>query len=366
MNWLFGTASFYIMRRFLVWIAIIIAVISILFTCLDALELTKRLYASNVTFAHLVTIMFARLPSHLIEVMPFGALIGVMVCFQHLSRGYELIALQNAGVAPKQFVASVLLVALALGVITITVLNPISTALLNQADRLEHKHTKTSVNSLAVSRAGIWFRDNDTTGNFRRIIHAGRIDPKSTVLGDVLVLHFHPDDSFAERIQAKSAFLVGNKWNLRHVVVTTRDVLHHDYIHYELPTDTVIGRLQDSLVAPESLTFWELPQFIASLKHSGFQALRHTVYWYSLLMFPLFLMGLVLIGACFSIYLPRIERGSRLFLSGLFIGFLIYFGTKLIHALGFSGSIAPFLAASSPTLICILAGTAFLLHREEV
>ena len=50
---------------------------------------------------------------------------------------------------------------------------------------------------------------------------------------------------------------------------------------------------------------------------------------------------------------------------GVLAGFVVYFTTNLVYALGFSGGLPVLLAAFMPPLITLMVGTTALLHLED-
>jgi lipopolysaccharide export system permease protein len=124
--------------------------------------------------------------------------------------------------------------------------------------------------------------------------------------------------------------------------------------------------VQENFASPETLSFWELPRFIAFFEASGFSAHQHRMYWQSLLASPFLLCAMVLMAAVFSVSPnQRSGGGFRRVVGGVSAGFMLYFFTRLTFALGLSGTLPLWLAASSPTLITVLLGTATLLHMED-
>src|SRR3546814_5301309 len=59
--------------------------------------------------------------------------------------------------------------------------------------------------------------------------------------------------------------------------------------NYRLKTDLTITKIQDSFASPEAMSFWELPEFIATLEAAGFSGHRHRLHYYTLLVYPLLL-----------------------------------------------------------------------------
>ena len=74
---------------------------------------------------------------------------------------------------------------------------------------------------------------------------------------------------------------------------------------------------------------------------------------------------MVLIAATFSLRLTRRGGTGLLVLGGLIAGFLLFFLTDVVLALGMSGSIPVILAAWAPAGVFTLLGLAMLLHLED-
>ncbi len=74
---------------------------------------------------------------------------------------------------------------------------------------------------------------------------------------------------------------------------------------------------------------------------------------------------MVLIAATFSL---RFSRGGGTWLliaTGVLTGFVLYFVSDLVLALGLSGKIPPVLAAWTPAGVFTLIGVAGLFHMED-
>jgi lipopolysaccharide export system permease protein len=132
-----------------------------------------------------------------------------------------------------------------------------------------------------------------------------------------------------------------------------------------LPTTLTLGHIQDSFASPETMSFWHLPSFIRMLENAGFSALKHKLYWQSLLANPLLLAGTVLVAAVFSLRLPRRGKIGILVVVGIITGFLLHFFTDVIFALGSAGTLPVALAAWTPAIVMAMLGMALLLHLED-
>jgi lipopolysaccharide export system permease protein len=123
--------------------------------------------------------------------------------------------------------------------------------------------------------------------------------------------------------------------------------------------------IEDSFASPETMSFWDLPRFIAVLEEAGFTAVKHRLYYQSLLAAPLLLCAMVLIAATFSLRPGRRAATAYLVAGGIAAGFLLYFLSDLVFALGLSGKVPVVLAAWSPAGVSTLLGISMLLHFED-
>ncbi len=100
-------------------------------------------------------------------------------------------------------------------------------------------------------------------------------------------------------------------------------------------------------------------------KSLGFNANAHRLYLNSLLSMPVLLCAMVLIAAIFSIRVSRRSSTGMMIIGGVVSGFLLYFFTNIVHALGMSASIPAALAAWMPAGVAMMLGITALLHLED-
>ena len=79
----------------------------------------------------------------------------------------------------------------------------------------------------------------------------------------------------------------------------------------------------------------------------------------------LFRSAVVLLAATFSLRPIRRGGAAILIVSGTGTGFLLYFLSDVVFALGVSSKIPIVLAAWSPALVSTFIGIAILLHLED-
>lgn len=359
-----STLSFYIVRRFLISFGVVVLVFAAIIFLLDAIELMRRTRSRpDVSLAMIAEMALLKLPYMMQKIIPFAALFGGMHTFWRLTRFHELIVARAAGVSVWQFLFPAVASMVGIGLISISVFNPLASAMLSRYELLESRYVLGQSALLTVSRTGLWLRQADDTG--QSVIHAVRVTQPDMVLRDVVIFLYEGTDRFVGRIDAAEATLGKATWHLKNALLTGPDRPAQLYESYEIKTNWTMEKIQDSFAAPETMSFWELPGFIALLDSAGFSASRHRLYWHSLLAVPLLLAAMVLVAASFSLRPARRGGIAVLIGSGVVFGFLLFFLSDVVLALGISATIPAVLAAWMPAGFSLLIGLTVLLHLED-
>lgn len=361
-----STLSLYVSRQFSISFgAVFLAFVATIFI-FDSVELMRRgagVGKELATFDVLLQMALLRIPFMAQKVLPFAALIGGIMTFTRMTRTHELVVTRSAGVSVWQFLLPPLIVALLIGGFTVTVFNPLAAALVARYELMDAKYLRGKSSLLALSSSGIWLRQADANG--QSVIHAQRLSPEDLTLHEVIIFLYRGEDRFVGRIDAKRATLAEGRWDLKEAVLTGPDRPAEFKANHSLKTDLSFDQIQDSFAPPETISFWALPGFIKVLEGSGFSAVRHRLHWHSVLSGPLLLCAMVLVAATFSLRLTRRGGTWLLVVVGVLTGFVLYFVSDLVLALGLSGKIPPVLAAWTPAGIFSLVGVASLFHLED-
>jgi len=361
-----STLSVYIGRHFILSFMAIFTMFMMLIFLFDSIELLRRAASKpNVSFAMVAEMAIMKLPSISQEIFPFSALFGTMVAFWRLTRNHELVIIRTAGVSVWQFLLPVIGLALALGIFQISVINPLASTTLSRFERLEINSFKGARNQFAFSGSGIWLRQADKNG--QSVIHAGNILQQSqeVELRNIFVMTYSTSGEFLTRIDAKQANLEDGFWYIKDAWIHETEQPPRFAKEYWLETNLTLNKIQDNFASPETMSFWDLPEFISTLEKAGFSALRHRLYWNSLLAAPFLMIAMVLIATAFTLRQSRRGGVTYVITAGVLTGFLLYFFSDVIFALGLSDSIPVTLAAWTPSGVALLLGTAFLFHIED-
>jgi len=181
----------------------------------------------------------------------------------------------------------------------------------------------------------------------------------------VSVYFLNQRSEFTSRIEARAARLDGGFWLIEDGQRFRMGEPPEPFGELRLPTSLTASKIEESLASPDTMSFWELPGFITLLEQSGFSAQRHRLHFNILLARPFLFCAMVLVAAAFSLRMQRRGGSAMLIVSGVLAGFLLYFLSDIVFALGLSAKIPVLLAAWTPAGVSMIFGTSMLLHLED-
>ncbi len=355
----------YIARQFFVWFfGVFLTMMAIVFL-LDYVELIRRAGTkANVTLLVLLKLALLKQPYMAQQILPFAVLFGTMMVFWRLTRSHELVVARASGISAWQFVAPPLAGAFLIGVLSVTLFNPIASVTQASYETLQNRVLQGGNPQFALSSTGLWLRQSDNHGN-PSIVHAERFDLPKRALHDVMFLFLAHDTRLDRRIDAQQAVLGPGVWTIVDGTDWSPNKQPQQFTRMQISTNLTPAKIQDSFAPPETMSFWELPGFIRLLKASGFSSQRHQLYFDKLLARPLLLAAMVLIAASFSLRMQRAGGATLMIAVGIASGFLLYFLSDIVFALGLSATIPTMLAAWTPAGVSWLVGVSLLLHLED-
>lgn len=360
--------SYYIGRQYLITVVLVLLGLWVVAGLLDGVELIRRAASrQNVPLSIVLELMLFKWPSMLEKLLPYSVLIGGMAALSRLTKSHELVVARSAGVSVWQFMTPALIAMVLLGTVVTTVYNPIASTMFSRFEKLEVKYLTNRASMLAVSSSGLWLRqvEDDSDAEAEHIIHALKISEQGMKLTQVTIFTFDKSGHFIKRIDADNATLESGYWLVQNALITVPGEPATRKAVYVLDTALTVAQIQDSFASPRTLSFWELPGFIKALEQAGFSALRHKLHWYVVSLTPLMMCALAFIGAAFSLRMHRKGGVRLLMVAGVAIGFMLFFISDIVFALGLSGSLPVLLAAWIPTGVMLLVGIATLLHLED-
>ncbi len=323
----------------------------------------------DMSFAGVVEIVLLKIPHAVYQILPLIIILSTVSFFVSLARSSELVVMRASGRSALRGLLAPVFVAAMIGIVTVTMLNPIVAATAKQRNDILSVYRNEGSSALAIASEGLWLRQGSTTG--QTVIHAAKASSDVSTLYDASFIKFSPEGVPLQRIAARSARLGTGEWHLQSAKVWSlapggnpeaTAILRDELL---LPTELTKDRIIDSFGKPAFIPIWDLPRFINQLEQAGFSARRYAVWFQSELAQPLFLMAMVLISAAFTMRPARLSNTGLAVLSAVLLGFGLHYIRNLAQILGSNGQIPILLAAWAPQLAALLLAFGLLLHMEE-
>lgn len=358
------TMGLYLMRHYLLnFLIILIGLLSIIYL-FDTVELLRRATNQRDVSISMVLIMgLYKLPLVGQLIFPFAILFSAMLSFWQLTRRHELVIVRSAGLSVWRFITPMLMAAFMIGLIKIMLINPLGALLISKYDSLESQYLDHSASVVQLSDQGLWLRQDYEAG--KAILHASKIKMPDWKLENVIVFFFANNNDFLRRIDAPSASLDHGKWTFYQAVVNIPKAPPEKYTALNLSTNLTINELENSFADPETISFWKFGSYIKTMEETGFDTTSLHIFYQGLLSQPLLFMAMILLAAAVSLRPPRLHGTTALIMSGVVIGFGVFFASSFLQALGGSQQIPIAMAAWFPAIISFLLGIAVLMTLED-
>lgn len=357
------TISRYIAKQFLLWFCTFLFALAGIIMLFEIAELLRRSAESpNATLDIVLQMAFFKLPDTIEKVLPFVALFSAMFTFWRMTRSQELIIVRASGVSVWQFMLPVLATTFMLAVINVTTLNPFGARMVARYWEMEATYLYRPA-TLELTGAGLWLRQKFKDYEF--LLHADSVTVSPMTMQPLMAIVYDKDKQYMGRIDGEKAVLRDGFWVIADAWYTPNRQPTQKLKEYKIPTDLTLQKIQESMAAPNTVSFWSLPHFIESLQAIGLPTVRHQMQFQSLLAEPWLLAAMVLFAAACSLRLTR--RGGTLGLAtiGVAVGSSAFALNSVLQALGTTQTLPVLLAAWAAPLICLATGVAALLYLED-
>ncbi len=348
---IFNTLARYFLKRYLITaIWFVIGVSSIIYLA-DFSETARRMSGlPGYSVPAALGLTALRLPLILQQTIPFIALFVGMTTLISLNRRYELVVTRAAGISAWQFILPFVLGAVLIGILSVTVLNPIAAWGQNKSLAME-AGLRNEAGGGRQQQIIPWMRQS--SGGQDTIIGAKSFEDNGTMLLDVVLIDLDKDGNIVSRKDAKSAKLEDGYWLLNGVSETRAGHVPVRQESMQISTQT------------ETVAFFDLSHKIEVAKSFGLSSKALETQYHFLLSTPLLLVAMTLIAATVSLKFSRFAQSRSVILGGIVSGFVLYVVTVLVRAFGSGGVVPPTVAVWVPVIVALALGATILLHQED-
>ncbi len=361
------TLHYYFARKFL-WTYL--GITGIFVVILGLIDMVDELQDfPDLPVWEVVQIVLLNLPHANYEILPLVMILASVALFMRLARSSEMVVVRASGLSGFRGMLAPLTMAALIGLVSISVLNPIVAASSKRYHDLLANYRDGGTNILALSSEGLWLRQGSAKG--QTVIHAVSASADVSTLNNATFIAFSPDGEPLRRIAARRATLGTGEWMLEDVKLwdlsggTNPEASAQRMERMSVPSALTRDGIIDSFGKPEYIAIWDLPAFIRQLEQAGFSARRYSVWFQMELARPIFLMALVLLAGAFTMRHTRTTNTGVSVLTAIMLGFSLHYIRNFAQVLGENGQIPVILAAWAPPAASLMLAIGILLHMED-
>jgi len=353
----------YLLREYLVFMAIGLGVAAVLFVVIDLLQTLDRYIRIKPPLIYVIEHFLYRVPAALHDGLPVVMLVATIFLFLALARYHELTAMKAAGMSLYRVAAPILVLGAGVAVLSGLFQELLLPRLNELGDEVDRVKIRGQLPRHLQSRERLWLRTADSRFYRVQLLHPGNADMYGGTVLEVDQSTFR----LQSRLDARRAHWTPDGWELtdgafrefgpRGEVQTVPFVMTAIDLREDMDDFTKIHK------PIAAMSYFELRDYVDRLEATGYQVKKYTVELYSKLSFPWVNLIMVLVAIPFSLQSPR---GGRLF--GVALAIAIMAGYLVVHyvALAFARAdlLPPLLAAWTANIIFLGLGTSLFLRAR--
>ncbi|NDG04231.1 MAG: LptF/LptG family permease, partial [Alphaproteobacteria bacterium] len=257
----------YLATRYLQFFLVVLLILATVIFLFEFAELLRRGLSKDVPFDLLFRMGLYKMPETLERALPFMVLFSGLITFWQLTRTQELVVVRATGLSAWQFLLPIILVVMLFSLLNLMVVNPVGAMFIGRFKEMENTYLR-RLSGFELTSSGLWLRQQDQNRGRHYLMQSEKVTLNPLTLQPVMVLVYDDDRNYLGRIDAEEATLKKGAWHMAGATLhwSRQTPMSQSYT---IPTDLTETRIQDSLAAPNTVSFWDLPHFIQALQSIG-------------------------------------------------------------------------------------------------
>ena len=319
--------NFYLIKLSVKYISINLLIISIFILFLNLIDLSRIINSENKSLTEFIILSLLRLPSILIEILPFVIIIAISFLLRNLINNNELISLRNIGFSIFDIFIPIGISVFFIGMFFLLFLNPLSSNFELKFKKIVNQNQE-SLYSIKISNNEMWIRNkiDEEKSNF---INIKNIDLQSMKIKKIKILSINNiSDIF---IQADSGSLDNGILNLNNVTIYALKTEKYDFLDdYKIKLNFTKNNILNSITNYKFIPFYNYINHTNTLKKFNLYSSEIGLYYISEILKPLFITMLTFVVIGLSGKFKRNENFFKVLFLSIFIGFVIFFLKEII------------------------------------
>ncbi len=306
---------------------------------INLLEIAKIIESDNLNIFTIFYLSILKLPTIIIEIIPFVIVISTAFIYRYLINNNELISMRNVGHSIIDIFKPIALAIFLIGTLILIIINPISAKF---EEIFNNKTTKdfSDMYSINIKNNELWIK-NINNDEEKYFIHISNIDLENMNAENIKILSIKNNNSLF--YSAKSGKFENKSFLLNDVII-----FNIDNDNYKLNKSAILALnfdnkdLSGSILNYKFIPFYDYKDHLNSLKKFNLYSSEISLYYLSEILKPLFLVAIGFVVMGFSGKFKRNENFFKVLFISILIGFLIFLLKEIVTSITVSYSI-PFI-----------------------
>ena len=282
-------------------------------------------------FINIISILylsFLKLPTTMLEIIPFVVIISTAFFYRSLISNNELISMRNIGYSIIDIYKPVGFAIFFVGMFFLLIVNPLS-AFFEKKFELETSQDFSSLYSIKIKNNEIWVKNiNEEKNNY---IKFSNIDLKKMTANDIKIVevsNYNNNFYLAKNGKLNDKNLELHDVNLFNVNKEKYEYIEHLNLNINFNNKDIINSISNYKFVP----FYKYNQHLKSLKKFNLYSQEISFYYLSEIFKPIFLVILGFIVMGFASKFKRNENFFKILFYSILIGFSFFIFEEIISA----------------------------------
>jgi lipopolysaccharide export system permease protein len=339
-----------------------------LYVVIDLLSNLDEVLKHQITFLLLVRYYISYLPVMFTQVSPFACLLSTVYTFGRLNHNNEIIAMRSSGLSILEIAKNALVFGFLISLMVFWVSDRLVPASLAENARIKTQIEEGSQKGKPKKSETI--TNLSMYGLRNRLFFISKFSPSTKTMEGITILEQDENQNLTKKIIASKGVYQDGVWrfyqsntfnfDLNGQVIDEPLYLQEEIMSIpETPADLISLRQK-----PEQMSIHQLQDYIWRLSKSGATSVIRNlkVDLYQRFTAPFTSIIIIFLGIPFSLMMRKRATGMSAIGVSIIVGFLYYVLDAICLAIGKSGLLMPYLAASLSHII-VLFGSLYLIKQ---
>ncbi len=325
-------------------------------------QMAELLVVKSVPFLEIMTLFSYYLPNIIVQTIPMGVFLGVMITYGSLSSTSEIVAMKACGMGINKLLKMPIFIGVLVTIITYAFQEKVAPVAYRKSNILTRK--------IAYTRPSVGFEEKqfiEIGENYN--VYIGELDDKDKKPKDLFIFARNENNSYPTIMLADTLEIIGSELSIDNIKFyeldnTGKKTLNGSFVQRIMPFNTFYGDFQTGNDAIDSLGLAQLRDEIEKRKSEGLIYLQYEIRFFQKLYIPMSAIIFCILGVLLSTSHARTGKGASFGISIFIIAaYMITMG--FIKTIVEKGQVPPYIMLFLPNLVLIIVTIIFYISKTR-